>query len=718
MSAPLLKPDALRLINVVMALLEWQSTLAYLKDPPPGYLLSATDLMSDAQTLRVAVENDAFTSELAFEKALTDILESSHDGHLYTSLPAMRVFGYIRTIDGIVSVSLDGRSTPDIFAYGDIEQRNADNNFNPSPIVKINGQDAKSWVLYQALNTTSGQHDPDAMYSPISRLNSTIFANVLRYNTFVKSPAAGSRFLFCGSYPGPSTTILFKNGTVLNHPTTAVLLDDFTGVVDGRSFYRRFVTEVTRKRALSSRGTVSALGHNTIHEMRKTAASHHSNDLYPAPLYFTDDGAIEGYFMNVLGFETVAVLRLGSFNPRSTEEFHSNLTEFLHTCVLNGKQHLIVDIQSNGGGNIGLGYDVFEQLFPDTEPYSAGNLRSHEQLNVMGEFFTQFAHGVLEDTGNITNYIAAGGFSAFDGRGLNNLSGQRFDSWSEFTGPTLSHGDTFTNLALLDIENTDYEDYLSGFVFSKPPRQAFQTENIIVLSNGNCGSTCDTFMNLMKWQGGVKTIVGGGRPKPGPMQFVGGVKGRRKLSIGYLMYMVNLFYQHAPPDIQANANQTKLKEVADNGEYLSRRSDGTFAVNFGNGIAKDDVTMTPLQFVYEAADCRVWWKPEHFFDTTTLWSLVAGTAFGLNNTEKWAACVAGSTNHPSSVSGGMQLVFTYNGTLQPPSDGKNNQSSVAKADPDPKGVELKNSAKTFVQKFASIPLFLGAVMFGGILNLM
>lgn len=120
MSAPLIKPDALRLVDVVLALLEWQSTLAYLKDPPPGYLLSATDLMSDARTLRLAVENDTFTSELAFEKNLTDLLSSSHDGHLHTSLEAMAVFGYMRTIDGIVSVSLDGRSTPDIFAYGEM----------------------------------------------------------------------------------------------------------------------------------------------------------------------------------------------------------------------------------------------------------------------------------------------------------------------------------------------------------------------------------------------------------------------------------------------------------------------------------------------------------------------------------------------------------------------------------------------------------------------
>jgi hypothetical protein len=49
----------------------------------------------------------------------------------------------------------------------DIRQRNANSNFIPSPIIMINGQDAASWVLYQALNTSSSQHDPDAMYAPL-----------------------------------------------------------------------------------------------------------------------------------------------------------------------------------------------------------------------------------------------------------------------------------------------------------------------------------------------------------------------------------------------------------------------------------------------------------------------------------------------------------------------------------------------------------------------
>lgn len=117
MSAPLIKTEAPRLIDTVMALLEWHSTLAYLKEPPPGYLLSPTDLMADARALRMAVQHGTLISELAFQQNLTNILSSAHDGHLFVSLDATRVFGYMRTFDDIVSVSLDGKSTPQIYSY-------------------------------------------------------------------------------------------------------------------------------------------------------------------------------------------------------------------------------------------------------------------------------------------------------------------------------------------------------------------------------------------------------------------------------------------------------------------------------------------------------------------------------------------------------------------------------------------------------------------------
>jgi hypothetical protein len=70
-----------------------------------------------------------------------------------------------------------------------------------------------------------------------------------------------------------------------------------------------------------------------------------------------------------------------------------------------------------------------------------------------------------------------------------------------------------------------------------------------------------------------------------------------------------------------------------------------------NAISQYDATRTPLQFVYEAADCRIWYQPNHLHDIRSLWTTVANTAFGLGGVQQYAYCVNGSTNHPSSLSG-------------------------------------------------------------------
>jgi hypothetical protein len=88
------------------------------------------------------------------------------------------------------------------------------------------------------------------------------------------------------------------------------------------------------------------------------------------------------------------------------------------------------------------------------------------------------------------------------------------------------------------------------------------------------------------------------------------------------------------------------------------------SVNFRNNIRIGDKSVTPLQFVYEAADCRIWYTPEMLYDPTFLWSRVASIAFASNYTYGTPYtspyCVHGSTNQPTSLTGGLK-----NGTLGP-----------------------------------------------------
>ena len=80
-----------------------------------------------------------------------------------------------------------------------------------------------------------------------------------------------------------------------------------------------------------------------------------------------------------------------------------------------------------------------------------------------------------------------------------------------------------------------------------------------------------------------------------------------------------------------------------------------FTFNLRNNIYENDTTLTPAQFIYEAADCRLWFQPQHYSDITTRWTLTAAQAFGLNETSPYSMCVQGSTNQSSSLSGNATL---------------------------------------------------------------
>ena len=134
----------------------------------------------------------------------------------------------------------------------------------------------------------------------------------------------------------------------------------------------------------------------------------------------------------------------------------------------------------------------------------------------------------------------------------------------------------------------------------------------MILYDGYCASTCTIFSELMRQQGGVKTIALGGRPNKDIIQAVGGVKGTNdfpctshcnKLLVmktdgsvdDYILYGAKQPFkiQHYHDD--AYYNNTALGAYSD----LPLWRATNYVVNARDGIRKGDKNETPLQFVYE-----------------------------------------------------------------------------------------------------------------------
>jgi len=253
---------------------------------------------------------------------------------------------------------------------------------------------------------------------------------------------------------------------------------------------------------------------------------------------------------------------------------------------------------------------------------------------------------------------------------------KNFPDWPRFYGPVPLYGGNFssffqnnyTNLIASDFEGTGI--VITGTNNRTGFRQPFAAQDVVVLYDGYCGSTCTVFSEYLKNYAGVQFIAVGGRPQTGPMQAVGGVKGSQIFDLG--VFETWLSFWESQDAILDQITGTIWENFTDD-PILRLQSGGTLGVNGRNHFRVGDQTETPLQYVYEAADCRIWWTHEMMYDATFVWKRAAIMAFQERKGTQFNSqyCIQDSTGHPTSISGGWQK-----GTLGPQTPPSNAQSTV------------------------------------------
>lgn len=199
-------------------------------------------------------------------------------------------------------------------------------------------------------------HDPD------TRWNAMFYRQVGQtYGNFI-----GPQW-----YPGPTTTVVFENGTEQTYTNRAVLIEPslWSLVSDGQSFYDVFVVatggrkarrDLTFKRAPSVPKRVQQIRHS----LNDTNAAIPVG--FPEP-YVTGPAEvyINGYFIDTPGIPNLAVLSMQTFYTETNnqdEEFQALIEDFLAQARTRGSERIIIDVQSNPGGSVFLGYDAFRQV--------------------------------------------------------------------------------------------------------------------------------------------------------------------------------------------------------------------------------------------------------------------------------------------------------------------------------------------------------------------
>jgi hypothetical protein len=191
-----------------------------------------------------------------------------------------------------------------------------------------------------------------------------------------------------------------------------------------------------------------------------------------------------------------------------------------------------------------------------------------------------------------------------------------------------------------------------------------------------CGSSCASFHEELKNIAGVRAVTVGGRPENKPIQTITGSKGGEVIPLitfpGYASLIVNI---SSPIGLSSvKNNDATLSSLANAARIPVRVGDSASRVQSQDQIRKGDKSATPLQFVYEAADCRIFYTADSYSDPDLAWK----QAWDAHSDD--SKCVQGSTKHKSSISGGFRPfgASELRQEDQPAGDGSGKKSGAAK----------------------------------------
>lgn len=635
-------------VSSIKQMVEFQSTLTYLKDPPTGWPNEPVDILAGLDDIASKVNDGTYTNEFDFENDIAALFIKAHDGHLNFNGNAYGgAFRWRRNLNiALISASADGSAIPQVWSIRDFNA--SQSSYEPSPITQINGQDVQDFL--QAEADLTAYHEPDTRYQSLF---------------FMSSAETYGRFTSPAFYPGPTTNVTYENGTTNEYLNAAVVLqrDTWEAISSPEDFYSVYITPQTssssglkaRKRDpnsppfhLDNPRDHEILGYQTLQPLQHGNSPinyprpniAHSAELVPLAGYFVDTGAGE-----------VGVFVVGTFNTEDVagaQEFQQVTQEFIAEAQSRGVSRMIIDVRQNPGGKVISGYDMYKQFFPDQEPQTQSRYRGHPASEVFGEGISRFNSMTIL---NAPLYV-----SPFSKAAYLDADGNEFSSWSNMYPPVRHNNDQFTSLLkynLSDPFTTSDEllaigitvtGYNSRSNYTDPP---FRAEDLVILSDGNCASTCAIFLELMVQQSNVRTIAVGGRPQPGPMAPVGGTKGTLVIPSEFLqrlsLYSLSQF---------ADTRQQRR----DWASFLPNAFEIGYAdagVNFQDNIrVGKEAAGVPTQFLNDTASCRIYYEPNMYLNVTSLWAKTAEVAWGNNGALDEGACVSGSVTTRDQQTGG------------------------------------------------------------------
>ncbi|TKA40886.1 hypothetical protein B0A54_07798 [Friedmanniomyces endolithicus] len=641
LSVPFNSAVATRFISYYNQTLQFQSTSAYLKQPPAGYQQPPVDIFGDLRQIQNKVDSGFYRNQYAFEADLQALSQATHDAHTTLYAGVSNQFTFAAPFY-LVSVSVDGKQAPQVYIYDDIIPCVNSTACNATAVTTINGVATTRYLADFASHQSFGMVEPNA-----------------DFNQLMSSPAQeiiGSANAFSGGatfYPGDTMNIGYADGKNETFDWLAIYNSPgFTGPLEtGGDFHNFFAlgippanfneTYTAYQSSLASNATGAYADNGTTDGNCSSPLTSWNcvSSAYPAdPISFQQNlgidssGFVTGYYL--ADVET-AVISIPSFVEYGDGigTFSQAIIDFVGNATARNATKLIIDLQQNSGGQESLAFEVFRQFFPNTAPYTGSRMRSHYLAYLLGEASTSY-FDTLEPSSDEYDSLVGSEWVVTDR--IDAQTQQNFTSWAAFYGPAGSYnGDPYTQTEQYNLSSEVFDNdalgmdypacYYNSTCNSAP---AWAGSDIILLTDGLCDSSCSLFVELMTQIVGVHTVTVGGRPDPGPMQIASGSRGASAYSSDLLDYDVSIV------SVEDTVDNTTLSGAYDTDTGMHIYYAG---VNLRDQIRANSTI--PNQFLYLPSECRIYWSMANWYDSKRLWHDTWNAIY--NDT---SLCVAGSTN--------------------------------------------------------------------------
>ncbi|KAM7191491.1 hypothetical protein V8F33_008842 [Rhypophila sp. PSN 637] len=643
-SVPFNDAVALRFLDYFNTTMQFQSTLAYLRDPPEGYQRPALDVMAQLDIVKAKVLAGAYTREYDFELDVNNIVSAMHDGHVDIDFGILVPFNF-GSMWEIVSVSRDGKELPKPYFREDITDAQNDNwAWEPSPISQINGIDAVEFLKQSAANFSFGNLEAHADYNQLFEHPASDIQ--LDYGVW-----SGQIDVYPGTDENDWLDFTLENGTEILSEWWAELkyFQDTGPLETGGDMYNFFVlgllpASYNGSDALTNPEDFGPEPEDTTPStwFDETLGAYPRNpDVIQANLSVKHGGVVTGYFLDDV---STGVLSLPTFTQfgEEVDEFSSTVQEFIDGAASKGLTRIVIDVQQNNGGETKLAFDIFKRFFPQHDIFAGSRRRSHPLGTILGSFMTEWWETL--DTEADDFWEIAGNEWVITPR-IDASTNQNFPSWAEFDSATQDRGDSFSKVERYNLSDEVFTyaaftgDFPYGFGLNPiNTTERFKPEDIVILTDGLCNSACSIFVEAMTRMG-VKTLSLGGLPEYGPMQAVAGSRGARAYSANSIDDIMAFASNRNESLRQALPVIPHFSEVRDHGIRTSY-----LGINLRDQVRSSSPDEIPLQFRYEAADCRLFYTLRNIYNLTQLWTDVSNAAF--DNTG--SLCIQDSTGYSSS----------------------------------------------------------------------